>query len=107
MVATEAEEGLRDLPCGEGLGPKAVDYGVHGRQAVRQVFNDGSVVLGTDGCGMYWLLIVTGLHRGHVWNISSEGAMPFGAEVGFTTGDAEFIGWVEHWAASKPWFDAA
>jgi hypothetical protein len=28
------------------------------------VFDHGSVVLGTDGCGMYWHLIVTGPHRG-------------------------------------------
>ncbi|MET7962083.1 SMI1/KNR4 family protein [Micromonospora zamorensis] len=74
---------------------------------IEQVFNDGSIVLGTDGCGMYWHLIVTGPHRGHVWNISGEGAMPFGAQFGFATGGAGFVGWVKHWAASKPWFDAA
>lgn len=38
------------------------------------VHNHGSLVLGTDGCGMYWHLIVTGPHRGHIWNISGEGA---------------------------------
>ncbi|MFC4145141.1 SMI1/KNR4 family protein [Micromonospora mangrovi] len=74
---------------------------------VEQVCNDGSIVLGTDGCGMYWHLIVTGPHRGHVWNISGEGAVPFGAEFGHTTGEAGFAGWVRHWAANKPWFDAA
>ncbi|MDG4807015.1 hypothetical protein O7634_09655 [Micromonospora sp. WMMD1120] len=41
------------------------------------------------------------------WHISGEGAVPFGAEFGFTTGDAGFVGWVKHWAADKPWFDAA
>jgi hypothetical protein len=30
----------------------------------------------------------------------------FGAEFGFTNGDPGFAGWVEHWAAHKPWFDA-
>ncbi|MFC8618373.1 SMI1/KNR4 family protein [Micromonospora purpureochromogenes] len=74
---------------------------------IDQVCNDGSIVLGTDGCGMYWHLIVTGPHRGHVWNISGEGATPFGAEFGFTTADPGFAGWVKHWAANKPWFDAA
>jgi hypothetical protein len=72
-----------------------------------QVYDHGSIVLGTDGCGMYWHLIVTGPHRGHVWLISGEGAVPFGAESGFTTGAPGFVGWVEHWAAHKPWFDAA
>ncbi|WP_351227833.1 SMI1/KNR4 family protein [Streptomyces sp. NPDC002133] len=70
------------------------------------VFDHGSIVLGTDGCGMYWHLIVTGPHRGHIWNICGEGAAPFGAEFGSTTGDPGFAGWVGHWAANKPWFDA-
>jgi hypothetical protein len=30
------------------------------------VYEHGSLVLGSDGCGMYWHLIVTGPHRGHV-----------------------------------------
>lgn len=70
------------------------------------VFYHGSIVLGTDGCGMYWHLIVTGPHRGHIWNISGEGAVPFGVEFGHTTGTSGFLGWVQHWAAGKPWFDA-
>ncbi|MEU0599727.1 SMI1/KNR4 family protein [Streptomyces sp. NPDC006393] len=72
-----------------------------------RVFDHGSIVLGTDGCGMYWHLVVTGPHRGHVWLITGEGATPFGAEFGFTTAEPGFAGWVEHWAANKPWFDAA
>lgn len=63
-----------------------------------QVFDHGSIVLGTDGCGMYWHLVVTGPQRGRVWNITGEGACPF---------DAGFAGWVGHWAAGKPWFDAS
>ncbi|MET9657412.1 SMI1/KNR4 family protein [Streptomyces sp. NPDC006510] len=74
---------------------------------LEQVFDHGSIVLGTDGCGMYWHLVVTGPHRGHIWNISGEGAVPFGAGFGFTTGEPGFAGWVRHWAAGKPWFDAA
>ncbi|OIJ99695.1 SMI1/KNR4 family protein [Streptomyces colonosanans] len=83
-----------DLPDDE-LGPM-----------LEPVFGHGSIVLGTDGCGMYWHLIVTGLHRGHVWNICGEGAGPFGSEFGFTTGESGFAGWVRHWAEGKPWFDA-
>ncbi|WP_212843624.1 SMI1/KNR4 family protein [Catellatospora sp. IY07-71] len=71
------------------------------------VFSHGSVVLGTDGCGMYWHLIVNGPHRGHIWWISGEGAMPFGAEFGHTTGEPGFAGWVKHWAAGNEWFDVA
>ncbi|MET8832528.1 hypothetical protein ABZV78_01235 [Micromonospora sp. NPDC004540] len=36
-----------------------------------------------------------------------EGAVPFGAEFGHTTASPGFAGWVRHWAAGKPWFDAA
>ncbi|MEU4096741.1 SMI1/KNR4 family protein [Streptomyces sp. NPDC026673] len=70
------------------------------------VFDHGSIVLGTDGCGMYWYLVVTGPQRGRVWNICGEGACPFGAESGHTTTAAGFADWVGHWAAGKPWFDA-
>jgi len=71
------------------------------------VFEHGSIVLGTDGCAMDWHLIVTGPHRGHVWQITDVGALPFGAEFGYTTGASGFAGWVAHWAAGREWFDAA
>ncbi|MEU6066807.1 SMI1/KNR4 family protein [Streptomyces sp. NPDC047082] len=73
--------------------------------ALGPVFNHGSLVLGTDGCGMYWHLVVTGPHRGRIWNITDVGAAPFGAEFGHTTASGGFAGWVAHWAAGKPWFD--
>jgi hypothetical protein len=73
--------------------------------ALDAVFNHGSLVLGTDGCGMYWHLVVTGPHRGQIWNITDVGAAPFGAEFGHTTAACGFAGWVAHWAESKPWFD--
>jgi hypothetical protein len=72
---------------------------------IEKVTDHGSIVLGTDGCGMYWHLIVTGEHRGHIWNINGEGAMPFGAEFGYTTGESGFAGWVKHWASGADWFD--
>ncbi|MFD0883691.1 SMI1/KNR4 family protein [Streptosporangium algeriense] len=72
---------------------------------LERVFDHGSIVLGADGCGMYWHLVVSGPHRGHVWQITGEGAAPFGAEFGFTTGSSGFAGWVRHWATGRPWFD--
>ena len=30
----------------------------------------GSINLGTDGCAMYWLLIVNGPQHGQIWNLS-------------------------------------
>lgn len=69
------------------------------------VFDHGSIVLGSDGGGLYWHLIVTGKHRGHIWSIADVGAFPFGAEFGYTTGDAGFAGWVAHWDQGLDWYD--
>lgn len=69
------------------------------------VFDHGSLVLGTDGCGQYWHLVVTGPRRGDVWLIAEEGACPFGRGSGSTTGAPGFAGWVAHWAAGHPWFE--
>jgi hypothetical protein len=76
-------------------------------ELLEQVYNHGSIVLGTDGCALNWHLIVTGLHRGHIWLVGDVGASPFGAQFGFTTAEPGFAGWVQHWAANKPWNDAA
>jgi hypothetical protein len=37
---------------------------------------DGTLLLGHDGCGMYPTLVVTGAHRGHIWNVTDVGAQP-------------------------------
>jgi len=76
------------------------------RPLLEAVYNHGSLVLGTDGCAMYWHLIVTGPHRGHVWQVVDVGAQPFGAEFGYTTARSGFAGWVQHWVERKDWFDA-
>ncbi|MEV8454183.1 SMI1/KNR4 family protein [Streptomyces sp. NPDC052095] len=70
------------------------------------VFDHGSLLLGTDGCGMYWHLIVTGPQRGHVWLIDENGAMPFGTRPGTSPmpGTPGFTGWATHWAQGRSWF---
>ncbi|MFD0367580.1 SMI1/KNR4 family protein [Streptomyces sp. NPDC059071] len=70
------------------------------------VFDHGSLLLGTDGCGMYWHLIVTGSQRGQVWQIAGEGAIPFGTHApdALMPGIPGFTGWVTHWAERRPWF---
>ncbi|WP_460063785.1 SMI1/KNR4 family protein [Streptomyces sp. YKOK-I1] len=72
---------------------------------IEQVHDHGSIVLGTDGCAMNWHLVVTGPHRGQIWQVTDVGALPFGAEFGHTTSAPGFSGWVAHWAAGKEWFD--
>lgn len=76
-------------------------------ELIEQLRNHGSVVLGTDGCAMNWHLVVSGPHRGHVWLITDVGAVPFGAHFGYITAASGFSGWVRHWAANNPWYDAA
>ncbi|EHM29913.1 MULTISPECIES: SMI1/KNR4 family protein [Streptomyces] len=73
---------------------------------VEPVFDHGSLVLGTDGCGMYWHLIVTGPQRGHVWLIDENGAIPFGtrSDASLMPGVPGFAGWVTHWARGRSWF---
>jgi hypothetical protein len=59
-----------------------------------------------------WFLVVTGAHRGHVWQVTDDGAQPFGREFGHTTAASGFLGWVEHWHAQTKefgevdWWDA-
>ncbi|MFJ5230846.1 SMI1/KNR4 family protein [Kitasatospora sp. NPDC088391] len=76
---------------------------------VGAVTDHGSIVLGTEGCGMYWHLVVTGPQRGHLWLVTGEGAAPYGstsgADFGRTTAAPGFAGWVAHWAAGRDWFD--
>ncbi|MER5751938.1 SMI1/KNR4 family protein [Streptomyces sp. NPDC002088] len=73
---------------------------------IEQVVHDGSLVLGTDGCGMDWHLVVTGPHRGHLWLVTGEGALPFGAEFGGTAAQSGFAGWVRHWSDGNDWFES-
>ncbi|MEU0205106.1 SMI1/KNR4 family protein [Streptomyces canus] len=73
---------------------------------VDSVFDHGSLLLGTDGCGMYWHLIVTGPQRGHVWLIDENGAMPFGTrpDTSLMPGAPGFAGWATHWSQGRSWF---
>jgi len=38
--------------------------------------HQGCLALGHDGCGMYWLLVVSGTCRGEIWQASGEGICP-------------------------------
>ncbi|MFJ8042368.1 SMI1/KNR4 family protein [Kitasatospora sp. NPDC096147] len=73
---------------------------------VGPVFNHGSLLLGTDGCGMYWHLVVTGPQRGHVWLVTESGALPFGDATADhpLPGAPGFAGWAAHWAGGGEWF---
>ncbi|MFI9772234.1 SMI1/KNR4 family protein [Streptomyces sp. NPDC052415] len=72
-------------------------------------FDHGSLLLGTDGCGMYWHLVVTGQQRGHIWLIDENGAIPVGISPGISPmpGTPGFTGWVTKWAQNRSWFAGA
>jgi hypothetical protein len=57
----------------------------------------GSIMLGTDGCGMYWHLIVTGSDRGIPWQLCGEGIQPVYPKRSFTE-------WYEDWLDGKNTF---
>jgi hypothetical protein len=50
----------------------------------------GALVLGSDGCGLYYLLIVTGAARGQVWMLADVGVTPTDPRIDFLT-------WYEDW----------
>jgi hypothetical protein len=59
----------------------------------------GSICLGTDGCGMYWHLIVTGPDRGVPWMLAFEGIQPVCPK-------RTFLQWYEDWLDGKDSFYA-
>jgi len=50
----------------------------------------GNLMVGTDGCYMYWQLIVSGLERGNVWLLTPQGIIP-------TQPKRDFLHWYEDW----------
>lgn len=57
----------------------------------------GSLMLGEDGCGMQWHLIVTGPDRGMPWMLSGEGILPVCPKRGF-------LDWYEDWLDGRDSF---
>jgi hypothetical protein len=57
------------------------------QSAIDAVSDHGSIILGTEGCGMDWHLIVSGPSRGHVWLVTTRSpvARP-GSLAGSSTG---------------------
>jgi len=51
-------------------GEAAPDQGI-----TRNQVWDGALLLGHDGCGMYWTLVVTGTHRGQTFSITQRDAV--------------------------------
>jgi hypothetical protein len=71
------------------------------KKKYNRVFN-GNLILGTEGCGMYWTLIVSGPLRGQIWDIADVGAQPCAPSL-------SFLEWYEYWldGGSDWWRDFA
>jgi hypothetical protein len=57
---------------------------------IARIGDSGTLVLGTDGCGMYLHLVITGPERGQIWMVCGEGATPLDPR-------RDFLGWFEDW----------
>jgi hypothetical protein len=68
------------------------EYDEAGQDAARH----GTLNLGHDGCGLFWLLVVTGPMRGQVWAHSDVGICP--QEPG-----RDFLQWMEAWLDGVWW----
>jgi hypothetical protein len=66
-------------------------------------FTDGVLNLGDDGCGRFFMLVVTGSERGNVWQVGSLGAAPVGAGADADAGRrVDFATWVANWSWRLP-----
>jgi SMI1 / KNR4 family (SUKH-1) len=54
----------------------------------------GVVILGTDGCGQYWAVVVRGPDYGKIWMLADVGIQP-------TIPSMTFIEWYETWLDGK------
>jgi SMI1 / KNR4 family (SUKH-1) len=59
-------------------------------EARMEQVGDGRLILGDQGCGIYWALIVTGPQRGQMWHLTGEGIQPCAPP-------RDFLSWYEYW----------
>jgi hypothetical protein len=68
---------------------------------------NGWLKIGTEGCGMDWVVVVTGPQRGQVWNIEDQGAQPCAPARDFIEWYALWVGWVAAGGdnSGRSWWD--
>ncbi len=54
----------------------------------------GIFVLGTDGCGQYWILVANGPASGQIWMLADVGITPLVPSM-------TFLEWYEAWLDGK------
>ncbi|MFD0310042.1 hypothetical protein [Streptomyces sp. NPDC127119] len=78
------------------------DHALHSA-LLHQVYQRGSVLLGSDRPGEYWTLVVTGPQRGQVWWLGDGCATPYADSPPEPPTDG-FLRWVRHWHAGQGWW---
>jgi hypothetical protein len=83
------------------------DYYDHSRHSflLHQIYQHGSVLLGSDRSGQYWTLVVTGPQRGRVWWLRDGCAAPYAASLSDLPG-GDFLHWVRDWHVGQGWWRA-
>lgn len=46
------------------------------KPGLHEAIHHGNLVLGTEGCAMFWLLVVNGPQRGQIWYLADVGIQP-------------------------------
>lgn len=71
------------------------------RPDLLRAIDHGNLVLGTDGCGMYWILIICGVETGRIWLRTGEGITPCDPP-------RDFLSWYEYWLrGGRDWWAGA
>jgi SMI1 / KNR4 family (SUKH-1) len=50
----------------------------------------GNLILGNDGCGQYWSLVIVGEQKGKIWQLTDVGIYPCAPSL-------TFLDWYEYW----------
>ncbi|MGW2778362.1 SMI1/KNR4 family protein [Streptomyces olivaceoviridis] len=78
------------------------DHALHS-DTLHQIYQCGSVLLGSDRPGEYWTLVVTGPQRGQVWWLRDGCAAPSADSPSAQLGGG-FHGWIRDWHVGQGWW---
>jgi len=70
------------------------EHGDVSAEGTKAEITHGILILGTDGCGQYWALVVNGTASGQVWMLTDVGITPLGPSM-------TFLEWYEAWLDGK------
>lgn len=74
-----------------------LESGETSNEGSREQVEHGSILIGNDGCGMYWHLIISRPDRGIPWMVCGEGIQPVGPK-------RDFLQWYEDWLDGRDSF---